>query len=217
MIGVLGFKRIMIVLFLVAVNALLAAALYLYLVPELSSMERKVRAERAAESEVRTDIANIQAEFDQLETQQDAYETLREDGFFSNQSRRDAQVVFTEAKAYSDVTEANVTVRSGLVVEDENAAKADQVMLESPVSINFTSVDDIDIYEYIHYLEQVFPGYLSVESFNLNRNANISDTMLRAIATGATPPLVTGSVELTWHTMVSREDYFASPEQEGVQ
>ncbi len=216
MIGVLGFKRIMIVAFLVALNALLAAALYLYLVPELTSTERVVRTEKAAESTVRTDIANIQAEFDQLETQQEAYDDLRADGFFSNQSRRDAQIVFTEAKQYSDVTEANVSVRSGTVIEDENAAKADQVLLESPITINFTSVDDIDIYEYIHYLEQVFPGYLSVEGFSLNRNANISDTMLRAIATGASPPLVGGSIELTWRTMVSREDYLASPEQEGV-
>lgn len=216
MIDVLGFKRIMIVVFLLAVNAMLAAILYLYLVPELTAVERLVRSEKAAESEVRADIASILDEFEQLENQQDAYEALREDGFFSNQSRRDAQAVFTAAKDYSGVTEANVTVRSGLVVENEDASKADQVLLESPVSIEFKSVDDTDIYEYINYLEQAFPGYLSVEEFNITRNANISDTMLRAISTGATPPLVGGRLQLTWRTMVSREDYYASPDAEGV-
>lgn len=216
MIDVLGFKRIVIVIFLLAVNGLLAALLYLYLVPETKSVERQVRTERAAENEVRSDIASIRAEFDQLEIQQGTYEALREDGFFSNQSRRDAQAVFTAAKAYSGVTEANVTVRSGLVVENDEANKADQVLLESPVSIEFVGVDDIDIYEYMNYLDQKFPGYLSVEEFSINRNANISDTMLRAIASGASPPLVAGRVNFIWRTMVSREDYLANSVQEGV-
>lgn len=216
MIDVLGFKRIVIVLFLLAVNGLLAALLYLYLVPETKSVERQVRTERAAENEVRSDIASIRAEFDQLEIQQGTYEALREDGFFSNQSRRDAQAVFTAAKAYSGVTEANVTVRSGLVVENDEANKADQVLLESPISIEFVGVDDIDIYEYMNYLDQKFPGYLSVEEFSINRNANISDTMLRAIASGASPSLVAGRVNFIWRTMVSREDYLANSVQEGV-
>lgn len=216
MINVLGFKRIVIVLFLLAVNALLAALLYLYLVPELTQVERLVRTEKSAENELRSDIASIQAEFDQLEIQQADYEKLREDGFFSNQSRRDAQVVFTAAKDYSGVTEASVTVRSGLVVENEEASKAEQVLLESPISIEFTSVDDIDIYEYMNYLSQAFPGYLTIEGFSINRNANISDTMLRAIASGSSPPLVGGRVEMIWRTMVSREDYLASSAQQGV-
>ena len=217
MIRVLGYKRIAILMFLVAVNVIFAALLYLYLVPELKSTERDMRKAKAAESAVRDDIANIQTEFSQLEMQQERFEGLKADGFFSNQSRRDAQAVFTAAKAYSGVTEAVVSVKSGVVVEDQDAAKAEQVLLESPVSIEFTGVDDADIFEYINYLEQVFPGYLSVEKMSLSRNANISDTMLRAIAAGRNPPLVSGSISMVWRTMVSRDDYLNAPaDQEGA-
>lgn len=214
MIAVLGLKRILVVLCLVALNCALAGGLYLYLVPEVQKAEKEIRTVRSKETAVRGDIDNIQLEFEQLAKQQNEYEALRSDGFFTNQSRRHAQEVFLAAKQYSGVMDARVNVKPGAVVANEHAQKADQVMLESPVQIDFTSVDDTDIYEYIYYLDQVFPGYLSVNSVNISRKSSLNETILRAIATGVKPPLVEGTISLTWRTMVSKADYASSLDQQ---
>lgn len=206
MIRVLGTKRIIVLLALIALNSALAAFVFMYVQPELKTSERTLRSLKSKESQTRSDITNMQMEFDQLENQQAEFDTLKDDGFFSNQSRRDAQAVFLKAEKESGVLEAIVSVKPGEVVEDEEAKKAEYVLLESEVSVVLKGVDDRDIYVYIDKLQDNFPGHLSVEKFSMRRLANVSETVLRAIAGGQKPPLVEARVGLLWRTMVKRSD-----------
>lgn len=206
MIRVLGTKRIMVLSALVAINCALAAFVYMYVQPELQTSERTLRSLKSKESQTRSDITNMQMEFDQLEDQQAEFDTLKNDGFFSNQSRRDAQEVFLKAEKESGVLEAAVSVKPGEIVEDEEASKADYVLLESEVNIILKGVDDRDVYVYLDKLQDNFPGHLSVEKVNMRRLANVSETILRAIAGGQKPPLVEARVGLLWRTMVKRSD-----------
>lgn len=209
MINILGFKRVMILLVLFAINVMLGAVVYMYLQPEIEKTTRTLASEKASENEVRNDLADIELEFAQLETQRGEFEILRQRGFFSNQSRRQAEAIFLEAKLQSEISEAIVSVKPGKVVEDEIAAKADHVLLESEIEIDFKAIDDIDVLAYISYLEKYFPGHLSITMLSITRKANISDTILRAIASGASPGLVEGKLVMIWRTMVSRADYLS--------
>ena len=90
MIGVLGIKRVAVLVVLVALNGFLAAASYMYLAPELQTKERQLRSDRSQVSTLRNDIDRMQIEFDQLEEQKEEFEKLAQDGFFKDQSRRQA-------------------------------------------------------------------------------------------------------------------------------
>lgn len=214
MIAILGLKRVLILLVLVAVTAMLGALVYLYLEPQVTKADRALSSAKSNESKVRNDLADIEDEFARLETQRSEFEQLRASGFFSNQSRRDAEVVFIAAKQASGVNDAIVTVKPGKVVENEEAAKASQVLLESEIEVVLVAIDDIDILAYVTYLETKFPGHLMINSFSVARKSNISDTILRAIASGVNPGLVEGNLKMTWRTMVSREAYLSSPPQD---
>lgn len=206
MIRVLGTKRIIVLFSLIAVNCALAAFVFMYAQPELKTSERTLRSLKSKESQTRSDITNLQMEFDQLEDQQAEFDTLKNDGFFSNQSRRDAQAVFLMAEKESGVLEANVSVKPGEIVEDEEAKKAEYVLLESEANIVLKAIDDRDVYAYLDKLQDNFPGHLSVEKVTMRRLANVSETILRAIAGGQKPPLVEARISLLWRTMVERSD-----------
>jgi hypothetical protein len=210
--NVLGVKRLAILSFLLVVNIVCASAIYLYLQPEIEKLNRSLRTESSKESELRKNIDNILKEFDAFESQKNQFEVLKNRGFFSNQNRQDASLIFQEAKEISQVSDAVVRVMSGIVVENEIAAKAEQVLLESQIILQLKAVDDVDIYAYLSYLDRYFQGHLTIESIFLRRNSNISDTILRAIAGGANPDLVHADVNLRWRTIVSREAYLTSPE-----
>lgn len=212
MIKVLGAKRIMVILALIAINALFAAVVYMYLEPQLKKEERVLRAAKGKENQTRADISNLQLEFDQLEEQQDEFDRLKADGFFSNQSRRQVQQIFLDAEQKSGVVKATVNVKSGSVKEDEEAAKADHVILESPIDITLRSIDDTDVYFYLNYLEQNFPGHITITDLYMRRVANVSDTILRAIIDGAKPGMVEATISLNWQTMVERGDFVDSPD-----
>ena len=203
MIKILGTKRIIILFALIALNSLLAATVFMYLQPEVAKEEMTLRSAKAQESKTRKEISDLQLEFDQLEEQQDEFNVLRDDGFFSNQDRQNVQNVFTLAEMTSGVLNAKVSVARGTInQEEEDATKADHVLLESPVSISLSAIDDTEVYAYIDYLEKNFPGHITLTNLYMRRTANVNDVILRAIANGAKPPMVEANLDFVWRTMI---------------
>ncbi|MCB9982100.1 MAG: hypothetical protein H6861_00270 [Rhodospirillales bacterium] len=202
MIAVLGIKRVMILLALLALNAVLGTAVYMYLIPEVQVKERELRSLRGNVSTLRADIDRMQVEFEQLEDQKEEFETLAKHGFFKDQSRRQAEKVFNAIQKSSGVSSAIASVKSGDIEDNPEAKKAEHKIIKSPIEIRLEAFDDINIFHYLFLVENYFPGHLSVESIRLEREADVTGTVLRAIANGDKPPLVSANVELMWRTMI---------------
>src|SRR5262245_13177426 len=103
MIQVLGTRRILTIIALLVLNALVAAALYLYLMPEKVQKESELRGLRSKISTVQNDINRMQIEFGQLTEQQAQFDKLRERGFFGTQGRREAEKVFEKIQTEAGV------------------------------------------------------------------------------------------------------------------
>ncbi len=212
MINIIGARRLLTLFVLVLVNAALAYAVYMVIQPETEAVQTALNAAKSKESTTRQDIANLELEFAQLAKQQAEFDTLKSDGFFSTQSRKDAQKLFLDAERESGIISATVNVKPGAVFENEEAKKAEHVLLVSPVDIMIKAVDDTDIYKYIYLLEQSFPGHISTKNLVMTRKGQINDTTLRAIASRSNPPLVEANLSMTWRTMVPAADFVETPE-----
>lgn len=206
MIKVIGAKRLIVLAILIAANAVLAGVLYQYFLPEIKDTERHLRIVRSQISSKETDISRMQIEFDQLDEQQALFDALKADGFFTEQSRRDAEDVFLQAKDNSDIVSASVKIGRGQKTQDDEATKAGHVILISPIEIELEAVEDRDIYSYLYILQKLFPGHLTVDEVFIERTAQLNDVLLRAIATGQKPPLVKAQMTLSWRTMVPSDD-----------
>ncbi|HOO81541.1 MAG TPA: hypothetical protein PK513_03455 [Alphaproteobacteria bacterium] len=202
MIAVLGIKRIFVLAALLLLNAFLAAGLYLYFIPEIQVKERELRGLRGTVSTLRTDINRMQVEFEQLEDQKEEFEKLVRRGFFKDQSRRQAEKMFNVIQKNSGVSKAIASVKSGSIEDNPEAQKAEHKILRSPVEIRLEAFDDVNIFHYLFLAENYFPGHLSVEKISLKREADVTGTVLRAIANGKNPSLVGAQVELMWRTMI---------------
>ena len=164
MIGILGIQRIIILAVLIVLNAALAAGTYLYLVPENVKKEREKRGIQSEVSTLRGDIDRMQVEFEQLEDQKAEFEALAADDFFKNQSRREAELALNSVQRRSGVIKAIAKIDSGKLEENEEAKKAEHTILKSPMSVEIQALDDISVFNYIHLIEQSFPGHVSVEN-----------------------------------------------------
>jgi hypothetical protein len=202
MIAVLGARRVVIVLVLLLVNAALAGMVYMVMLPQQDTQERSLRMLRGQASILRDDIARMQMEFTQLEQQKAAFEKLEKDGFFKNQSRRQAEETFNVIQKKSGVNKAIASILGGVIEDSPEAAKAKYKILKSPIQIQLEAVDDVDVYHYLFLIEHYFPGHISVEGITLKREADVSGTVLRAIAAGENPALVSAQVDLLWRTMI---------------
>ncbi len=202
MIKVIGIQRIIILAVLVLVNLLLAAGIYLYLIPQETKLARDLRVLRSSNQSKQADIDRMQIEFEQLGEQQDAFNLLKQDGFFKAQIRSVAKNILNDIQAESKVISARAKISPGRIEENDEAKKSKYKLLVSPVLLQIQSYDDLDIYRYMFILEKKYPGHLSVDKISIRRTSDISGPVLRAIATKANPVLVTANVELSWRTMI---------------
>ncbi len=202
MIGVIGLKRLVILLVFIAINACLAAAIYMYLMPEQDSKEIRERSLRTQLRTVQADIDRVQLEFEQLDQQQDEFNVLKKRGFFSMQSRSDAKKMFSQLQNKSNVISTVVSVKPGTVVDDPEALKANHKVLVSPITIKIEAFDDGDLYRYIDLLEKDFPGHISVDSLEIERVRDVNAAVLRAISSGANPVMIKADIILSWRSMV---------------
>lgn len=217
MIRVLGARRVLTLVALLALNALMGAAVYLYLMPEQMKKNNELNSLRGQTSTVQSDIDRMQIEFDQLAVQQSQFEKLRDRGFFGAQGRREAEKVLQRIQQEAGVVSAVANIQSGKIEDSEEAQKAEHKILVSPVSIKLSAVDDVDVYKYLYLVERFFPGHISIKTIILERKMSINNTVLRAIATGAKPQLVTADIQAEWRTMIPQKDVIGAPvQQEGV-
>ena len=206
MIKVLGFQRIVILAALLALNALLGYAAYMLFMPQTETKNRELRGVRGQVSTLRADIDGLLIEFEQLDEQRAEFERLKAAGFFDGQSRRKAQLILEKIQERSGVVSAVASIAAGEFEESEEAAKADHQILSSPIAVRVEAVNDLDVFRYIYLIKEFFPGHVSVENINLNREADISGTVLRGIASGKNPVLVSAELSLLWRTMIPQEE-----------
>lgn len=202
MIKVIGAKRIALLVALLLVNGLFAAATYLHMIPEEERTEKELKTLRGATQTLQSDIERMQIEFEQLEQQQDQFDALKNDGFFKAQVRSVAKDIFTQIQKESKVVSAVVSVKPGFLEENEEAQKASHKLLVSPVEIAIKAFDDTDIYRYVFLLESKFPGHISIDNMIINRDTDLSGPVLRAIATGSNPELISSVIKVSWRTMI---------------
>lgn len=205
MIQIIGVRRIVILFVLIAVNACLAAALYVYVQPEKQKVERQLNSIQRSVSSVQGDLQKMGVEFEQLAEQQDRFDKLKEDGFFSNQVRSDVKNLLTIIQTDSGVVSATANVRSGVVVDDEQAKKSMHRVLTSPIEITIEAFSDASIYKYLQLVEERFPGHIQVDKIVMTRKREISSVILRAIGDGANIALIAAEVQLTWRTFIPED------------
>lgn len=205
MIKIIGIRRLVILVILLAFNGVLASVVYMYLVPQKQSVDLARRVERSKVSALQHDIELMEVEFEQLDKQQGFFNKIKEDGFFQNQDRAEAKEMFSLIQKESHVISAFVSVRPGKLVEDREAEKALHKVLVSEMSVDIKAFDDNDVYHYIDLVQKVFPGVVTLQQIEVRRDKDISAALLRSIANGASPELVTAKVEFLWRTMIPQD------------
>jgi chromatin segregation and condensation protein Rec8/ScpA/Scc1 (kleisin family) len=213
MIGVIGGRRLLVILVMVLVSAAMAAGLYMYLEPKKVELTREYRTIQGKISSREQDIANLQLEREKLLEQKDTFEDLKKLGFFSAQDRIVARERIEEIRELSRVLAVRYTIKPAILETNEEIKKAKHIILSSPFHLEIDALDDIDIYRFIYLLKTSFPGHVSFDKIELRRMQDVTESVLRQIGSGNPVVLVNARIEFTWRTIVP-EDQINSGEMQ---
>lgn len=206
MIGVIGTRRLFILGALIAVNALMAASTYLYLIPQNDKMKKSVNATKAEIASKRSNTERLRQEYDVIMTQKQSFEDLKATGFLGTQDRVQARDWIEAIQTHARVLRANYTIEPSKVEENKYAAESNQVILASGIKTEIDALDDQDVMNFAYWLENGFMGQVTLTSFEISRQSDVSDLTLRQIGTGTPVVIVKGKVDFEWRTMVPRDE-----------
>ncbi len=212
MFQVIGVKRILMLIILIAANAALAAVTYLYVMPEKQGVEQQLNMTRAQISQKRGESERLRTEFQQIQEQKANFENMRAAGIISNQNRLAARRRIMDIQEYSRVLKASYDIGSAEVEQTKAATDIRHVILNSPVGVDIEAIDDRDIFSFIYWMENAFPGHVAVTSLKIERVLDVNDATLRAIGSGTPVVLVRGAIDFVWRTMAPEEEVRAAQE-----
>ena len=202
MIRVLGGKRVVVLALFIGLNVVFASALYMHFAPLKIEKEREQRVLRGRIAGLSADIDRLQIEFDQLEDQRAQYESLREQGFFDEQNRRNAEKLLEKVQKEATVISAVANIQAGEFVSDPEAQKSEHKILASEITVKLEALEDADIYRYIYLVKKYFPGRITLTEVSMERAQEVNATVLRAIADGKNIPLIEAEIKMLWRTMI---------------
>lgn len=207
MIGVLGVKRVAALSVLLVLSALMAVLLYFYIIPENAKAERDLRVVRASVSSTRAELAKLQQDIEFFEEQKSLYDNLDQLGFFSEQDRFLARRRIEAIQNESNILHMHYDISPAMIEENEEAAKADYVVLKTPATVDVDAMDDLDFYSFIYWIDNAFTGQVSITGFDMERVLDVNDRTLRRIGGGSPTTLLKGSLSFEWRTLIPRTEY----------
>ncbi len=198
-------KVVFFILFLLFVGGGGGYLVYDYLMPVREKSERELAATKAAIKAKYQEVAKMKEEFILLQSQLRDFKDLEARGFFGDQDRALATEDFSKLVDRTGILQANLKFEAGKVVPNKMADDAKQIVIKSHGKIDIESLDDVDVYTLLKYMQERYPGGVDVTKVTLDRTETLSADMLRQIGGGTPVPLVKGSIEFDWRTMTSRD------------
>lgn len=206
MIKVLGVKRLVGIVVLLALNAAVAAAVYMYFMPNKQKVEKELRKTKATVASKRNEISRIRDEFDRINQQKVLFGELEKMGFFGDQDRFETQRRIEAINEMTDVLNARYEIREAQTEENDMTKKAGHAILNTAIRIDIDALDDLDFYNFLYWVEYGFSGHTNITHLTLERVLDVNEATLRMVGSNNPKPMVKGAFEFNWRTLIPKED-----------
>ncbi len=204
MFKVLGNKRVAFIAILSLLLGGIAYGYYEWLVPTHEKSMQDLATSKAAVDQKYAEVVKLKEEYVLLQSQLRVFKELEARGFFNDQDRAAAIEKLDKLSKLSGLLKANLKLDSGQLISDPTADLAGQVVVKSPVTVDVKSIDDVDVYTFLKFVEEKFPGRVDVTSLSLKRMEIFDTTILRKIGGGSPTPLVESKITFDWLTMAPK-------------
>lgn len=219
MIEAIGTKRLIILLVLAALTGIFGF-LHLYIfAPKAESAQRQTSALRSQIASLRDETEALKTDMTRFRERSIQFKKIEAAGFFNDQSRVLARQRLEEMQIQSKLLAARYEIKRARVVNSERAGKAGYGVLETPITLKLSAIDDMDIYKFIYMLNYTFPGQISIVDMELVRKREVTPEILKEIGLGRPPEILSAELNIEWRTMTKQENLVpaAQDEEEGVQ
>ena len=205
MIKLIGLRRIILFLFFLGINLLVASGYFLGLKPIRDDAQMQLNTVSGQISSLQSKIMNIQKEVNSLKENQPKYQALKDKGFFLGQDRFMIGRLLEEVRKKSKITSFSFTIGNLEEIPNKKADSIKYKLVKSHIKVgNIVSPLDINIYIFMQKLADSFPEHTRLQSFNIKRTGKVTEAALSKIATNQPVSFVDAQLAFDWITLIPK-------------
>ncbi len=205
MIAAIGYKKSLLIIVLAVLTGVLAFATYFIFQPKAADSQAELSTLQAQASTLQNEVDQMRQDFSQFDSKKAVFENISRMGFFNDQNRVMARERFDTLQKLSKIMSARYEIKPAKIFSQDIPLETGFVVMESPITITLTALDDIDIYRFIYYLNYGFPGHITINKLEIKRDGKVTPEVLKEIGQGNPPALITANMEMQWRTMARKE------------
>lgn len=204
MMNALGKKRILILATLSVLLAVLSLLAFFVTMPQASKTKKRLDEISANKNQIAIEMEKMRADYITFENQRVLFDKLDKTGFLNDQNRVLTRARFETLQRLSKIVSAKYEIKAAVITENDLSSNTGYVTIQSPISVSLSAIDDLDIYRFVYYLNYGFPGFVKIKELTIERSAEVTPDVLKAIGAGAPPQIITAKMELEWTTMTKK-------------
>ncbi|MBU6475588.1 MAG: hypothetical protein KGL10_01000 [Alphaproteobacteria bacterium] len=214
MIKLIGLKRIVVLVFLVALN-LMALGVYLFSVgPMLDGVQSQKDALSGAISGLHGRIAGVKADTAYMQENISKYTALQAEGFFLPENRFTVKDAMEKLRVAAGISNFAYSVGNVKDIPNKDAGAVHYKLIDSAIGVDhIVSPLDANIYLLVQDIDRSFPAFVRLQSMQIHRSRPVDAQSLKAIANGQPVSFVDATLAFEWIAMVP--DKPASPAAAG--
>ena len=210
----IGFKRLMILLGVLGINAVLAVAYFFVLEPMLSETRDQLSSVESQITQTRTKIQSIKADLIEYQKNLPRYSVLENAGFFSTQDRLELKDHFQSVQSRSGLKRFAFTVEDRQDLYTLPAGKENMRVLSSKIQIGDpVGFFDTEFFGVVDLMRTVFPAHIHFSGLDIERTGPVTADILNQMRSNPSTSLIKGNAYFQWLTIIPepKED----PTQQG--
>jgi hypothetical protein len=212
MIKLIGLKRIILLSVLFALNLLVGCAYFFGVSPMLEEAQTQLSSINGQISQLQGKISGIKQDVAYVNENLPAFKDLEGKGFFLQQDRFMIGREMETLRARTGISSFAFSIGDVQEVPNPDATAIDYKLINSRIKIDrIVSPLDTNVYVLMQEMSEVFPEYSRIQSVDMTRVAEVTETSLKDIAAGKAVNFVNASVTFDWLTLVPKSDDKAAP------
>ena len=203
MIKLIGLKRGLILLALLAINVILLSIYMFGIEPMRMESEQQRDGVRAEIADFQGKIQNIKQEVITFNENLPKYNTMKDRGFFLPQDRFQMGRDLDAARAASRVKGFNYDISDIRTIPSIEATNAQMRLVNSRFELkNIDLLTDDDFFLFVDMMDQKFPQQLRLQSFTMRRTGELTADTLKNLATTGKAGILEVNATFDWFTLV---------------
>lgn len=204
LIQIIGIQRFSKLLLLLAINGVLAAGIYYYVLPEGQASQKEYKTVKNEVIRLRGDINNIEARLVELKENEKQYKNLLKREFISDQDRINIRNIIDDMRERSGVRTLTYNIQPIQYIEHNHSYALDYDLIKSNISVNATSLLDLEVLALQAMLNDEFPGQTVLERVVYERTNPITKENLVKIGNGKAIDFMRGKLEFSWYSLTPK-------------